>query len=70
MATGIRAARVPDSLVLSARNASPDLARLDFSTLVRAGLAALAGHKRDDAIRIATDSRQPPHGAGRPRRVA
>lgn len=40
---GIRV-RVPESLEARARARSPELAALDMSTLVRVGLAVLAGH--------------------------
>ena len=38
----------------------PELAKLPLSTLVRVGLAVLAGHEVDEAITVANDCRQPP----------
>jgi hypothetical protein len=54
------AARVPEDLEARARSSSPDLADLPLSTLVRVGLACLAGHELPDAIRIAEQARQAP----------
>jgi hypothetical protein len=54
-------ARVPESLESAARGAAPELAALDLSTLLRVGLATLAGHNRPEAIAIAR------HRNGRPR---
>jgi hypothetical protein len=51
--TQFRAARIPEGLELAARAASPELAGLEWSTLVRAGLARLAGHTIPDAITLA-----------------
>jgi hypothetical protein len=46
-------ARIPAELEEAARAASPDLADVSMSVLVRVGLAALAGYDIADAIRQA-----------------
>jgi hypothetical protein len=48
----VRLARVPEALEAAARQASPELATLEMSDLLRAGLAMLAG-ARDHAEAIA-----------------
>ncbi len=48
---GIRV-RVPESLEERARARSPELAALDMSTLVRVGLAVLAGHDPHEAVTL------------------
>jgi hypothetical protein len=48
--TRYKAVRVPAGLENEARAAAPELAGLEWSTLVRAGLASLAGHAIPDAI--------------------
>ena len=53
------AVRVPEDLEEAAR-ATPELAELPLSTLVRVGLAVLAGHQVEEAIRVAIAYRQPP----------
>jgi hypothetical protein len=54
------AVRVPEDLEAAARKATPELAELPLSTLVRVGLAVLAGHQVDNAIKVAIAYRQPP----------
>jgi hypothetical protein len=66
-------ARVPEDLEAAARKRTPELAAVDFSTLVRTGLAVLAGHPLPEAITAATACRQrpgPQPGTPRPRRVS
>jgi hypothetical protein len=63
MATRGVAVRVPEDLEEAARGAAPELADMPLSTLVRVGLAVLAGHQVPEAVRVAIASRQPP---GRP----
>jgi hypothetical protein len=46
--TRVIRARVPEELEDSARASSPELAALDLSTLIRVGLAVLAGHPVPD----------------------
>jgi hypothetical protein len=60
---------VPEDLEAAARATAPELASLPLGTLVRVGLAMLAGHQQvDDAIRVAIGYRQPPGPRGsRPR---
>jgi hypothetical protein len=53
------AVRVPEDLEQAAR-ATPELAELPLSTLVRVGLAVLAGHPVPDAITVAIAARQAP----------
>jgi hypothetical protein len=53
------AVRVPEDLEEAARS-TPELAELPLSTLVRVGLAVLAGHQVDVAIKVAIAYRQPP----------
>lgn len=54
-------ARVPEDLEDAARAIAPELADLPLSTLIRVGLATLAGHHRvDDAIQVALACRQQP----------
>lgn len=62
------AARVPEDLEAAARAKAPELAELPLSTLVRVGLAVLAGHPVEDAIRVALAYRQPP--GPKPEKVA
>lgn len=50
-------ARIPEDLEQAARARSPELAAVDFSTLVRIGLAVLAGSPLAEAI---TTSRMRP----------
>jgi hypothetical protein len=45
--------RVPEALEAAARAGSPELAALDLSTLVRVGLAVLAGHPVPVALDLA-----------------
>ena len=52
------AARVPEWLEDQARASAPELASIDLSTLVRAGLAALAGLNPREAVRVAQDAQQ------------
>jgi hypothetical protein len=55
------AVAVPEDLEAAARATAPELATLPLSTLVRVGLAMLAGHQQvDEAIRVALDARQAP----------
>jgi hypothetical protein len=60
MATRGVAVRVPEDLEKAARGAVPELADLPLSTLVRVGLAVLAGHQVPDAIAVAIAYRQQP----------
>jgi len=54
------AVAVPQYLEDAARATAPELADLPLSTLVRVGLARLAGHQVDEAIKLAIACRQPP----------
>ena len=54
------AVRVPEDLEQQARATAPELADLPLSTLVRVGLAVLAGHPVPDAITVAIEARQAP----------
>jgi hypothetical protein len=49
--------RVPEGLEAAARASSPELAGLDLSTLVRVGLAVLAGHPVPAALDLAERAR-------------
>ena len=60
MATRGVNARIPEDLEADARGAAPELKELPLSTLVRVGLAVLAGHQVPEAIKVAIDSRQQP----------
>jgi hypothetical protein len=60
MATRGVAVRVPEDLEEAARGATPELAELPLSTLVRVGLAVLAGHQVPEAIKVAIAYRQQP----------
>lgn len=60
MATRGVAVRVPEDLEAEARGADPELADLPLSTLVRVGLAVLAGREVPEAIKVAIASRQAP----------
>jgi hypothetical protein len=60
MATRVAAVRVPEDLEEAARGATPALADIPLSTLVRVGLAVLAGHQVPEAIKVAIASRQAP----------
>jgi hypothetical protein len=61
MATRSAAVRVPEDLEAAARATAPEqLDGLPLSTLVRVGLAVLAGHKVDDAVKVAIAYRQQP----------
>jgi hypothetical protein len=52
---------VPEELEAAARASAPELAGLPLGTLVRAGLAMLAGHHQvSDAVRVAISYRQAP----------
>jgi hypothetical protein len=53
--------RIPVALESAARSATPELAGAGLSTLVRAGLAMLAGAQRDRALDVALSriGRQP-----------
>jgi hypothetical protein len=54
---------VPEALEQQARDSAPELAGVDTSTLLRAGLAVLAGHHDvGDAVRVALDARMPRGG--------
>ena len=70
----VRRARVPEALESAARDAAPELATLEISDLLRAGLAMLA-RARDsavvaEAIATARMSRTAhTHGGGRPSRT-
>lgn len=59
-------ARVPVALETLARSGAPELAHVGLSTLLRAGLASLAGHSPADAVRIANESAPRGRPAGRP----
>jgi hypothetical protein len=48
--TRVVTARVPETLEERARASAPELAAVDLSTLVRVGLAVLAGHDRREAV--------------------
>lgn len=48
--TRAAAARIPEQLEAAARERSPELAALDLSTLLRVGLAVLAGSSVAEAI--------------------
>jgi hypothetical protein len=61
-------ARVPEDLEAAARAQSPELAELPVSSLVRAGLAVLAGHSLADALAIAREAVQAP--GPKPQKVA
>lgn len=52
--------RVPEDLEDAARASSPELASLDISTLVRVGLAVLAGHTMSFAIHMYGDAKPGP----------
>jgi hypothetical protein len=52
--------RMPEELEQEARDARPELADIEVSTLVRIAIAVLAGHPLSDAIRVADEARQPP----------
>jgi hypothetical protein len=60
MATRGVNARIPEDLEEAARGRSPELAELPLSTLVRVGLAVLAGRDVPEAIKVAIASRQAP----------
>ena len=60
MATRGVNARIPEDLEEEARRGSPELAKLPLSTLVRVGLAVLAGREVPEAIEVAIASRQAP----------
>ena len=66
-------ARVPEDLEAAARAGTPELAAVDYSTLVRTGLAVLAGHALPEAITAAIACRSrpgPQPGTPRGRRVS
>ena len=52
--------RVPEDLEAAAREATPELADMPLSTLVRVGLAVLSGREVPEAIKVAIASRQAP----------
>jgi hypothetical protein len=52
-----RQARIPEALEAAARAGAPEFAGLAYSELLRAALAVLAGHTRDEALRIARGRR-------------
>jgi hypothetical protein len=55
--TPTRTARIPDGLEAAARAGSPELAGLGFSELLRAALAVLAGHPKEEAAKLARGQR-------------
>jgi hypothetical protein len=55
-----RQVRIPEGLEAAARAGTPEFAGLAYSELVRAALAVLAGHAKDEAIRIARGRRGRP----------
>lgn len=57
--------RIPVALESAARGAAPELAAANLSTLVRAGLAMLAGAHRDRALDVARSRIGRPPGASR-----
>jgi hypothetical protein len=53
-------ARIPEALENRARHGAPELAHMDLSTLMRVGLAVLAGDDIPAAIRTAVRKRGRP----------
>ncbi len=51
--------RIAPELEAAAREASPELADAEFSTLVRVGLLVLAGHQVSAALALARERRGP-----------